>query len=168
MTNDVRLRAVQTGDLPIFFTQQLDPEATRMAAFPSRSHGAFMAHWTKLMAETNGAIIRTILFQGQAAGNIGCWEQDGERKVGYWLGREFWGRGIASAALSLLLREVKVRPLHARVVKHNIASIRVLQKCGFTISGEDKFPDADGAESEEFILTLVARDSVPKSSTAGH
>jgi len=51
MTNDVRLRAVQPSDLPIFFEQQLDPEATRMAAFPARSHDAFMAHWTKILAE---------------------------------------------------------------------------------------------------------------------
>jgi RimJ/RimL family protein N-acetyltransferase len=155
MTNDVRLRAVEDGDLPIFFEQQLDPQATRMAAFPSRPRDAFMAHWAKIRTESNGAIIRTIVFQGQVAGNIGSWEQADERNVGYWLGREYWGKGIASAALILFLGEVKMRPLHAHVVKHNVASIRVLQKCGFVISGEDKFPDADGAEGEEYILSLA-------------
>ena len=100
-------------------------------------------------------IVKAILFEGQVAGNVGCWEQEGERLVSYWLGREFWGRGIASAALSLLLREVNVRPLQAHVVKHNLASIRILQKCGFTISGAEKFPAADGAEVEEIILSLV-------------
>ena len=156
MTNDVRLRAVEDSDLPIFFAQQLDPEATRMAAFPSRDHDAFMAHWAKIMGGTQGNVIQTIAFQGQVAGNIGSWEQAGERNVAYWLGREFWGQGIASAALSLFLGEVNMRPLHAHVVKHNAASIRVLQKCGFVLSGEDKFPDAAGAEGEEFILTLGA------------
>lgn len=157
MTNDVLLRAVQPSDLPIFFEQQLDPEATRMAAFPSRSHGAFMAHWSKILAAPDGAFLRTIVFQGRVAGNLGCWEHAGERNVGYWLGKEFWGQGIASAALSLFLKEVKMRPLHAHVVKHNAASIRVLQKCGFTISGADKFPGADDEEDEEFILSLVER-----------
>jgi len=47
MTNDVLLRDVQDSDLPVFFEQQLDPQATRMAAFPSRSRDAFMAHWKK-------------------------------------------------------------------------------------------------------------------------
>lgn len=126
-----------------------------MAAFPSRPHDVFMAHWKKILAGQDGAINRTVLYQGQVTGNIGCWEQDGESKVAYWLGKEFWSRGIASAALGLFLREVTVRPLHARVVKHNIGSIRVLQKCGFTISGEEKFADADGTEGGEFILSLM-------------
>jgi RimJ/RimL family protein N-acetyltransferase len=154
MTNEVRLRAVEDGDLPVFFTQQLDPEATRMAAFPSRDRDAFMAHWAKIRATPQETITRTILFQGQVAGNVGSWVQAGQREVSYWLGREFWGRGIASAALGLLLAEVKARPLHAHVVKHNVASIRVLQKCGFVITGGEKFPDPTGGEIGEIILTL--------------
>jgi len=92
------------------------------------------------------------------AGNIVCWEEPDERKVGYWIGREYWGKGVASTALSLFLREVQVRPLYARASKHNTASIRVLQKCGFTIAGEDKFLGPDGEEDEEFILLLGAKD----------
>ncbi|MEJ1972150.1 MAG: GNAT family N-acetyltransferase [Lacunisphaera sp.] len=148
------MRAVEDRDLPIFFAQQLDPEATRMAAFPSRDHDAFMAHWAKILAGAKGNVIRTIVFQGQVAGNVGSWEQAGERNVGYWLGREFWGKGIASAALSLFLGEVRMRPLHAHVVKHNVASIRVLQKCGFVVSGEDKFPDTARSRGRGFILIL--------------
>src|SRR5207244_9942675 len=37
-----------------FFEHQLDAEATRMAAFPSRDRDAFMAHWARIMSkETN-------------------------------------------------------------------------------------------------------------------
>jgi RimJ/RimL family protein N-acetyltransferase len=160
MTNDVLLRNVQDSDLPIFFEQQLDPEATRMAALPARPRDAFMAHWKKILA--GETILKTIVFQGKVVGNIVCWEQGGERKVGYWLGKEYWGKGIASAGLSLFLGEVKVRPLYARVVKYNAASIRVLQKCGFTISGEDKFSGVDGEEAEGFILALGANDGERK------
>src|SRR4051812_11188821 len=113
MTNAVLLRAVEDGDLPVFFAQQLDPEAVRMAAFPSRNHDAFMAHWAKIRAAPQETITRTILCEGRVAGNIGSWVQGNERHVSYWLGREFWGRGIASAALTLLLAEVRARPLHA-------------------------------------------------------
>lgn len=161
MASELTLREVQEGDLPIFFEQQLDPEASRMAAFPSRAREAFMAHWTKSMAEKT-SVLKTIIFDGQVAGNIVYWEQSGECKIGYWVGKEYWGKGIASAALSQFLGLVKVRPLYARVAKHNIASVRVLEKCGFTVSGEDKFCEADGNEGEEFVMRLGATCSQMK------
>ena len=147
MTITVLLRNVVESDLPIFFEQQLDPVANQMAAFPARDREAFMAHWTKILAgETN--ILKTILFDGQVAGNIVSWEQPdegSEQEVGYWLGREYWGKGIATRALAAFLEHVTARPLYAYVAKHNLASIRVLEKCGFTITGE---------EAEEVILLL--------------
>ena len=157
MTNEISLRVIQESDLPIFFEQQLDPEAARMAAFPARDHDAFNAHWAKIMTEET-TFVRTIDYRGEVAGNIVSWEQSGECKVGYWLGRRYWGKGIASAALSQFLGLGKGRPLYARVAKHNAASIRVLQKCGFAICGEDTFPCADGEQGEEFILVLDAND----------
>ena len=65
------------------------------------------------------------------AGNIGSWEQDGKRFVGYWVGREFWGKGVATRALQEFVGEVTKRPLHAWVAASNVGSIRVLEKCGF-------------------------------------
>ena len=56
-------------------------------------------------------------------------------------------------ALTALLRSVRTRPLYARAAKDNIASIRVLEKCGFTVSGEDRgFANARDAEVDEFIF----------------
>lgn len=153
MDGKIVLRDVRESDLPIFYEQQLDPEATRMAAFPSRGRDAFMAHWAKIMADEATAL-QTVIFRCGVAGNVVSWEQGGERNVGYWLGKEYWGQGIASAALSQFLERVTTRPLHAHVAKHNAASIRVLQKCGFAIAREAKFSDADSGEGEEFILTL--------------
>ena len=84
-------------------------------------------------------------------------QQLGRPLVGYWIGKEYWGRGIATRALSEFLNHVTARPLHARVAKHNRASIRVLEKCGFRICGEDRGPfGPDGEEVEEFILELSA------------
>jgi RimJ/RimL family protein N-acetyltransferase len=128
-----------------------------MAAFPARDHDAFNAHWQKILSEEANRV-RTITFRGEVAGNIVSWEEAGECKVGYWLGRKYWGRGIASAALAQFLELVKMRPLYARAAKHNTASVRVLQKCGFTICGEDRFAVGDGEEGEEFILVLGAND----------
>jgi len=155
MPNEIILRDVTESDLPILFEQQLDPEATAMAAFPSRDHEAFMAHLAKIMADKSVSF-KAIVFDGQVAGSIVSWEIAGEREVGYWLGREFWGKGIATKALTEYLVIVKTRPLFAHVAKHNIASRRVLEKCGFKVIGEDKYTNIGNVEVDEFVLKLDA------------
>lgn len=152
----VSLRAVEPGDLPIFFEHQLDPEATRLAAFPSRNLEAFMTHWTTRILGNPDAAIRTILYEGAVAGNIGAWTEaeTRERLICYWLGREFWGRGIATAAVAQFLPSETARPLTARVARHNHGSMRVLEKSGFRRTGEDAFTLPDVTASGEFIYML--------------
>ena len=160
MTNSVQLRDALETDLPIFYEQQLDPEAIQMAAFPSRDHDAFMTHWGKTMAD-DSVLIKTVLFNGNVAGNIVCFEQLGEREVGYWLGKEYWGKGIASQALTQFLDFIQTRPLYAHVAKQNIASRRVLEKCGFKVAAEDKFfSKIFGKDIEEYILILNPNESI--------
>ena len=149
----VSLREVRVSDLPVFFEHQRDPEGARMAAFPSRDHEAFMAHWAKIMANPACAL-RTVLFNGSVAGNMCAWTDGVDRFVGYWIGREFWGRGIASAGLAQFLHYETTRPLTACVVKHNAASIRVLQKTGFTLAGEHAFELPGGVKLEELVFSL--------------
>jgi RimJ/RimL family protein N-acetyltransferase len=157
MTNDIRLRDVTADDLPIFFEQQLDPEANYMAAFTSRDpadRDAFNAHWSKILADET-IIKQTILCDGQVVGNIASFVQFGEQEVGYWIGKRYWGKGIATQALAAFLPIVPVRPLFARVAKDNRASLRVLEKSGFAIIGEDKgFAGVRGEAIEEWILKL--------------
>jgi RimJ/RimL family protein N-acetyltransferase len=158
-TNDVRLRDVTEADLPIFFEHQLDPDANRMAAFPARDRDAFMAHWAKILRDET-VTTKTILFDGRVAGNIVSWEQFGEQEVGYWIGKEYWGKGVATRTLAAFLGDVSARPLYARVAKHNIGSRRVLEKCGFTICGEEiVLADASGEQVEEYVLKLEANES---------
>jgi RimJ/RimL family protein N-acetyltransferase len=154
MTSNVLLCDVTESDLPIFFEQQLDPDATEMAAFPARDRDGFMAHWARIRVD-DSVILKTILFEGRIAGNIVSFVQSGEREVGYWIGKEYWGKGIATKALESFLDHVKTRPLYTHVAKHNIGSRRVLEKCGFTVAGEDQgFPNKREEEVEEFILRL--------------
>jgi RimJ/RimL family protein N-acetyltransferase len=134
------LRDVLESDLPVFFEHQRDPEATRMADFPARDREAFDAHWERVLGDESN-VVKTIVFEGQVAGNIGSWEQDGRRLVGYWLGKEFWGKGLATKALAELVDELGRRPLYAYVAKTNVGSIRVLEKCGFVRSDEDEDED---------------------------
>lgn len=149
----IRLRPVDKSDLPILYEFQLDPEATAMAAFPSRDQEAFYAHSMKIMADKS-VFYKAIVFTGRVAGSIVSWGMDGKWEVGYWLGREFWGRGIATEALRQFLDVVKTRPLYAHVAKHNIGSKRVLEKNGFKVIQEDWYNNPAGDLVEEYLLRL--------------
>ncbi|WP_260287868.1 GNAT family N-acetyltransferase [Peribacillus aracenensis] len=158
-TNDegVWLREVKESDLPIFFEQQLDPAANYMAAFTSKdptNKMAFLTHWKNILSNRDIQKM-TIIHNGCVAGSILRFEQFGNPEVSYWIGKQYWGKGIATEALLNFLPKIKVRPLYARAAKDNLASIKVLEKCGFERFDEDKgYSHARGAEVEEFILKL--------------
>jgi len=135
------------------FEHQRDPVACQMAAFPPRDREAFLAHWRKILADDQ-VIKRTILLEIEVAGNVVCWEKSGKLFVGYWLGRSFWGQGLASRAISEFVSLVPARPIHAHVAKSNVASIRVLEKCGFQRSGETRAVPTGGEVVDEIIYSL--------------
>lgn len=153
MGDDIQLRDIEPTDLSIFYEHQLDAEATRLAAFRARDRAAFDAHWATNILGNPAAVNRTILVNGQVAGNIGSWPQDGARLVGYWLGKEHWGKGVATQALTAFLRVVTERPLYAHVAKHNLGSIRVLEKCGFRVEREESVGDAE-QDFAELVFVL--------------
>ncbi len=151
---EVLIRDLVERDLPVFFVHQLDADANNMIGSQPRDEEAFMAHWRK-NANDPTAVHQTITFAGEVAGNVVSFEMDGQREVGYWLGREFWGRGIGSEALRLFLAKFPQRPLHAHAAKKNFGSVRVLEKCGFRKIGEYVRPGlALGEETEEFVFLL--------------
>lgn len=151
---DVHLRNVTEDDLPVFFQHQRDPDAVRMASFTPRDWEAFITHWKKILDDET-CITQAVLFNGHVAGNVVCWGDPGERKVGYWIGRQFWGKGVATAALSEFVKSVSERPLYAYVAKHNRASLRVLQKNGFVVAGETKTSIGEsGRPIDELIVQL--------------
>ncbi|MFJ5306278.1 GNAT family N-acetyltransferase [Streptomyces sp. NPDC088350] len=153
----VALRPVHDSDLPVFFRQMNDPEALRMAAFTPpdpADRDAFEAHWKRIRASA-GVLNRTVLVDGDVVGSAAVYGEPDEREVTYWIDRAYWGKGIATAALRDLLAEVPERPLHARVAADNAGSRRVLEKCGFRVSGHDRgFANARGEEIDELVLTL--------------
>jgi RimJ/RimL family protein N-acetyltransferase len=154
----IALRRVADDDMSIFFAHQLDEGANHMAAFTRKNHAdrdAFDQHWRKIR-DDRSIIIRTILYNTDVVGHVLSYEQDGQREMSYWIGREFWGKGIATCAVAKYLREVRCRPVYARAAADNLASIRVLEKCGFTLLGQSKwFANARGEEIDEVILKLT-------------
>jgi len=158
-TTEILLRDVTETDLPIFFEHQRDPAANFMAAFTSRDpadRDAFAAHWKRILNDDT-VVVKTIVFEGRVIGNVAKFvdREFGKPEVTYWIGKEYWGMGFATKALSKFLRDIQVRPIYARAAKDNVASIRVMEKCGFAISGYGKgFASARGKEIEEVILEL--------------
>jgi RimJ/RimL family protein N-acetyltransferase len=146
------LRDTAPADLAALFLHQLVPEATAMAAFPSRDLPTFMDRWTRVLADP-AVVKKTVVVGGQVAGHVVCFDQDGDRLVGYWLGREFWGHGIATSALRTFLAQVHERPLLAHVAKHNLASLKVLSRCGFAVVREQQSSDVI-----EVVLRLDGAD----------
>ncbi len=150
----VRLRPVEPGDLPRMYDLQLDPESNRMAVTNPRTREAFDSHWAKSLDDPK-ITARAILLGEAFAGYISRFPVDGHDHVGYWIDRTFWGMGIASRALQLLLLKVAARPLLATVATTNVASLRVLQNCGFVVEQVRHSPASDRyPECEEAVLVL--------------
>ena len=125
-----------------------------MVVFRSRERDEFDKHWAKILADET-SLTKTIVADGQVAGHIASFLLDGKREIGYWIDRALWGRGIASEALSAFLRLEQRRPLHAGVAKHNLASMRVLQKCGFSSSKGSPDQEPEAAGETHILLTLT-------------
>lgn len=141
----VALRDVLDADLPILFEHQSEPEAARMAAVHPRDPDNFAAHWAHVRSDPS-IYIKAVTADDQLAGYITSFRTDDKDWVGYWIAQSHWGRGIATKALALMLSDLRTRPLHARVACTNLRSIRVLERCGFGITGyrdapaDDRFP----------------------------
>jgi RimJ/RimL family protein N-acetyltransferase len=146
----IELRKVLPGDLDHFFEHQSDLEACRVAGFVSRTRAAFDEHWQRILVSPD-KLVRAIVYEGQVVGNVCSFPDQGLRVSGYWIGRPWWGRGIATQALKLYLEIDRTRPLHAFVSVQNLASVRVLEKCGFT-RVERRANPADGGEDYLYVL----------------
>ncbi len=154
----ITLRPVTAADLPLLFEQQRDREAHHMAAFTHRDpddRDGYIGWWHRVLAKSE-VRARAIEADGALAGSILCWpDPDGGLEISYWLGRAFWGRGIATAALRGFVDGLETRPIFARAASDNRGSIRVLEKSGFVeINREQGFAGARGAEIEETVFRL--------------
>ncbi|MGD1051300.1 MAG: GNAT family N-acetyltransferase [Solirubrobacteraceae bacterium] len=155
--SQIALRPVEPGDLDAIFEQMRDGEAVRMAAFTAEDpsdRGAFDAHMARILSSPENRFL-AITRDSRLVGTIASYPSEGVTEVTYWIGRDWWGQGIATRALSLLLEQTPVRPIRARAASDNAGSLRVLAKAGFQpIGTEISFAPGRAAEIEETILEL--------------
>jgi RimJ/RimL family protein N-acetyltransferase len=108
--------------------------------FPSPYTRADADRFIAMATGPSRNLLLAIEVDGRAAGGIGIHPLEdvyrGTAEIGYWLGEPFWGRGIATHAVRALVpvafERYPVQRLQAGIFSSNPASMRVLEKCGFT------------------------------------
>ena len=104
---NVSLRPLEDRDLDTIYQQVTDPGSVRMAAFTAEDQTdrrAFLNRMSRLRADPS-VWYRVIDVDEAIAGPIGSFRIDNQLEVTYWVDRTQWGKGIASAALQILLAE---------------------------------------------------------------
>ena len=156
--NHIELRALDDDDLDAIFEMMRDREAIAMAAFTAEDpddRDAFDA-WIARQRAADDVLTLVVTENGGFAGTAAAFTVDGDREVSYWIARHAWGRGVATAALRLLISREPVRPLFARAAAHNAGSIAVLKKAGFTeVSRNVDYAPGVKREVEEIVFTLT-------------
>jgi RimJ/RimL family protein N-acetyltransferase len=153
------IRALREEDLPRMFEIQLDEDARYLAAFVDASATDRTAYLEKFRKILGNAEItsKAVEVDGELVGSAAVFPFEGDLELTYWIRKDMWGRGVATAAVAALLEEVRTRPLHARVVEDNIGSVRVLERNGFVLIGsEDSFAEGRQAAVTELIYRLSA------------
>ena len=157
MIAEVVLRPVEEADFDVLFEFMRDPESLAMAAFTAEDpddREPFDA-WLRRNLANPETTKRVIVGDGRVVGSIASFVIEGDTEITYWVDRSVWGQGVAGRAVGLLLEEVAVRPLHARVASDNAGSLRVLTRAGFEVVGTDTgYAAARKTEIEETILVL--------------
>ncbi|WP_118974772.1 GNAT family N-acetyltransferase [Taibaiella koreensis] len=152
------LRPTEHADLAALFLFQLDKEANYLAAFTAKDptdKEAYLEKYTKCLQDPT-INMQTIWIGESIAGSIAKFETRGDTEITYWIDRNHWGKGIATTALKSFLILETMRPIFGRVAFDNFGSQKVLEKCGFIKTGNDKgFANARQTEVEEFIYKLA-------------
>lgn len=156
----LRLRRTTYADLALLHAFELDGASNDLAGTKPRDWNTFRARWEQILADPNGDVTRVtprvICADGLVVGSVNISPDQEADSIGYWIAREQWGRGIATAGVALMLQEFTRRPLYATAAGHNIASIRVLEKNGFAITTRQNTPETARTLARETV-TLVLR-----------
>lgn len=151
----ISLRAIKSADLPVLFENGCDPVANALAGSKPRTWEAFEPRWEELMRDQT-ATMRAILLDGELVGAINVLVMDGVDSIGYWIARPHWGRGIATHAIGLILKEVTKRPLYATAAAYNVASLKSLLRHGFVEVSRAQTPETERSVARETV-TLVLK-----------
>ncbi len=156
----VTLRRTTAADVRVLHGFEVDALSNELAGSKPRDWATFEARWVEILADADGSVTgvtpRVIVVDGVVVGAVNIAPHDGRDSIGYWIGREHWGRGIATRAVGLMLGEFTRRPLIATTAGHNAASMRVLEKNGFVVVSRRMTPETARTVARETV-TLELR-----------
>ncbi|MFN3170327.1 MAG: GNAT family N-acetyltransferase [Hyphomicrobiales bacterium] len=163
---NVHLRPYSLEDADRLAVLLNDPDVTAMTAsipYPyARSDAeAFLSN----ARNDEGRIVgRAILLDDVLVGGVGLGPRpNGREELGYWVGKAYWGQGIATRAVALFLDVLRTKgvagPIHAQTVRSNQASQKVLLSNGFTFVGEGECitpaRDTPKQPSNDYLLEVL-------------
>lgn len=113
-------------------------------SFPTPYTPADARAWVALASSRHRGQVWALVVGGFAIGGIALHPGDGvyrhSAEIGFWVGEEYWGRGIATEAVRTMTEwgfaERDLEHIHAYVFEWNEASQRVLEKAGYKIEGK--------------------------------
>jgi RimJ/RimL family protein N-acetyltransferase len=120
--------------------------------------------WIEFASSEKPVTNFAIVVEGAAAGGVGLMMQTDiyrrSAEIGYWLGEDFWGRGIVSEAVGALsewaFASFDLSRIYAGVLEWNPASMRVLEKAGYQFEARlRKAVTKEGVTMDDFIYALV-------------
>jgi len=160
LTAPVTTRPLEHDDIAAVYALQHDPKGAAMAGVEGEfvAEDVFKENMKALIGKgEEAAFIFAIMAAGEMAGYIVCLQgPSGKWQVSYWLDQRFWGRGIATAAFRQLLERLPAnilnQHLYAAVIDSNAASVRLLEKFGFTAFKQRDFLSAAHGEMKRQTL----------------
>lgn len=120
-----------------------------------------------LSADPRRVFAFAITAQGRLAGSITAFRQENihcrTAELGYYLGEEWWGRGLASSAVAQACRRIfetsDILRIFAEPFARNAASCRVLEKAGFTLEGTLRKNAVKNGEILDMKLYALVREA---------
>ena len=170
----VRLRPCHVVDAPALADEANDPRvaATLRDYFPSPYSVDDALRFIELALELTGPATQFVIeAEGEVAGIMGLFVGEDVLRhnceIGYWLGHRWWGRGIATAAVAQACdyawAHLAAHRVYAEVFSSNPASVRVLEKCGFSLEYRLPATVVKGGEVLDLIGMGRRRGKSPES-----
>lgn len=136
---EIALRPRVPEDDALHFLWQADP-AQVATSVPARTRADFDAWIARITADPS-VTLRTITADGEVVGTINTFLVGADRFIGYRVANAHWRKGIATAAVRLMVQLDGTRPLFATVLASNVASVKALLRNGFVAVREQMASD---------------------------
>jgi len=162
------IRSWMPGDEKELAKQGNNPKIAKnlIDTFPSPYTLTDAKKWIKLHKDSKKNNF-AIIIKNKVAGCIGFSFKDGDKAhvavMGYWLGEEYWGKGIATKVAKLVVKYIfdnfKIERIEAKVYTWNPPSAKVLEKVGFKLEGTSRMSTLKaGTIVDEWIYSIIRND----------